>query len=944
MKKILFAIFFILGLWQIAVAQSGQIEGVVLDTKTRETLVGAQIRVEGTNIGAATNLNGEFVINNVPAGQHTLLVSYISYESLYIDEVNVEPGRSSSLVIELQETNIEITGVTITARRTTHSDVALLNSIRSGQVVVSGISAQQISRSQDSDAAEVVRRIPGVTVMNDRFIIVRGLSERYNPVRLHSMNAPSMEADIRSFSFDMIPSNQIDRLLIYKSPSPDLPGDFAGGLIKIYTRSIPDRTSLQVGYSAGYQQGTSFNTLQLTERNNMSWLGMGESYFDLPESFPADIRSIGNNPEALTAAGRSLKNNWIPVVQTAYPDQSLSLSAALRFSPRNIDIGNITTLSYSNSNSINQIERSDFNAYNHQQDVSLPIYRFNDEQHNNNIKIGLLHNWGVRFNDNHSIEIVNLYNHISSYRYVNRLGDHLDFGFIMNNHAFQQVFRGLYSGQINGTHRFAENTEIDWAAGLSRSFRNMPDYKQYRSERPINDADADYFNIYVPIGGAQPYFMGRFYSSMEEDGYAYGANIRQRIPLGNSFAPEIRGGVFTEMLERYFNARNIGYTQAVGFDQGLRSVSIDSLFHHDHINNFGGIKLDEQSNPQDSYDAANNLYAAYLALYLPINKLSIYGGIRYEQNHRTLNSATTEGPVNVDKTDKHLLPSINLTYSFSDELQLRGAYGRTLNRPEFRENAPFGFFDFDYNYVITGFPFLETAIIDQYDLRLEYYPSVSEIMSLSFFYKDFTNAIERVFLPGAGSGGAKNFSFANADHAKIIGTEAEIRKNLAGIFNTDLFNSFFVVLNATLLSSTVEIGKGSRSQGRDTDPRALQGQSPYIFNAGIFYNNIDKNLQINLMYNIIGNRIYSGGFRELDGVTVSYPDVYEMPRHLLDITFSKRIRPNLTVKAGVSDLLNQNNILLQDGNNDGKLDIRNDQVLQKFKPGMKISAGLSLTI
>ncbi len=941
MKHTLFATMICLGLWQVSWAQSGQIEGIVFDSKNKETLVGAQILIEGTNIGAVTNLNGEFIINNVPAGLHTLYVSYISYEPLYIDHVTVEPGKPSSLVIELHETKIEITGVTVTARRTTHSEVALLNSIRSGQVVVSGISAQQISRSHDSDAAEVVRRIPGVTVMNDRFIIVRGLSERYNPVMLHAMSAPSMEADIRSFSFDMIPSGQIDRLLIHKSPSPDLAGDFAGGMIKIYTRSIPDRSSFQVGYSSGYQQGTSFNTIQISERSSSSWLGLGESYFDLPEDFPEDIRSITNNPDALTEAGRSLQNNWVPTAGTALPDQSFSFSAALRLNLLNIDIGNITTLSYNNSYSLNQIKRSDFNAYNHQQDISLPIYRFNDAQHNNNIKIGLLHNWGVRFNNNHSLEIINLFNHISSYRYVNRMGDHLDFGFIMNNHAFQQLFRGLYSGQVNGTHRFFELTEIEWSVGLSNSFRNMPDYKQYRSERPINDTDADYFNIYVPIGGAQPYFMGRFYSTMEENGFAYGVNVRQKIPFGNRFTPEIRAGVFVDYLERYFKARNIGYTQAVGFDQGLRSVSIDSLFHHDHINNFGGIKLDEQSNPQDSYDAANSLFASYLALFIPFNKLSIYGGLRWEQNNRTLNSATTEGSVELDKTDQHLLPSINLTLHFTDELLLRGAYGKTLNRPEFRENAPFGFFDFDYNYVITGFPYLETAIIDQYDLRLEYYPSVSEVISLSFFYKDFTNAIERVFLPGAGSGGAKNFSFANADHASIIGGEAELRKSLAGVFNTDWFNSFFVVLNATWLRSTVEIGEGSRSQGRDTDPRALQGQSPYIFNAGIFYNDIDRNMQISLMYNIIGKRIYSGGFRELDGVTVSYPDVYEMPRNLIDLTFSKRIRTGLIIKAGISDLLNEDIMLLQDGNNDGVFDKFNDQILQQYKPGIKISAGIS---
>lgn len=946
-KKSIPAIFFLLIQLSLAMGQTGTIEGMVQDKRTKETLVGAQIVIQGTTIGTSANLNGEFRLSNIPEGIVNLAISFISYEPVIIENIKIERGRTINLFIEMQEIIQTLEGVTITARRTTYTEASLLNSIRTSQVVASGISAQQISRTQDSDAAEVVKRIPGVTISDDKFIIVRGLSERYNVVMLHNVYAPSMEADVRSFSFDMIPSSQIDRLMIFKSPSPDLPGDFAGGAIKIYTKSIPDKTGFEFSFSNRYDDGTSFQPFYQSPRANNAWLGYGKEYFELPASFPEDLRRITNNPEALQTAGRSLKNNWIPEQNEAFLNQSVALSGNLRFKIRNIHIGNISTITYSNSKSFNAINRSDFNAYNMDQGQRLPIYEFEDSKYSNNIKVGLLHNWGVDFAPGHSMEIVNLYNNISSYNYVNRLGDHMDFGAIMNNHSFQQVFRGLYSGQISAKHQLFKNTHLDWSAGYNSSFRDMPDYKQYRTERPNYDPDGDYYITYIPTGGAQPYFLGRFFSNMKETGHTYTANLSQKIPMSAQarFIPEIKTGIFSNYLERDFKARNIGYTQAVNFNQDLRFIPIDLLFQDANINNSGGIKIDEQSNPQDSYFASNDLQAAYVMVVLPFGeKLNISGGVRMENNQKILQSATTSGAVNKDNTEQHLLPSMNLTYNINKDWLIRAGYGKTVNRPEFRENAPFGFFDFDYNYVVTGFEHLKTAEIANYDLRLEYYPSPNEVVSLAGFYKSFDNAIERAFLPGAGSGGAKNFSFGNADKASMYGAEVEIRKSLAGISNLTFLDNFSIYLNSTLLTSTVEIGQGSRSEGRDTDPRPLQGQSPYIVNAGLFYNNIKSDLQINLTYNIIGKRIYSGGFRELDRTTVSYPDVYEMPRNFMDLTVSKRINSRISLKAGLKDILNEPIVLMQDANQDGKFENNKDQVISTYRPGISASLGVSFKL
>ncbi len=941
-KALIVNAIFILLISHIAFGQGGIIEGIVKDKRTKETLVGAQILVVGTITGTTTNLNGEFRLTNLQQEKVNLQISYISYQPVIIEGIVLDRSKVISLTIEMEDLVQQLEGVTVTARRSNYTDVSLIASIRNSQVVTSGISAQQISRSQDSDAAQVVRRIPGITVIDDRFIVVRGLSERYNSTFLHNTIAPSMEADVRSFSFDMIPSSQIEQLLVFKSPSPDLPADFAGGAIKVFTKSIPDKSGFEISYSSQYNDGTSFKPFYITERPTNSWLGLGSDYFSLPDDFPNDLRVITNNPERLQQVGRSLKNNWVAQENTASLNHSGSLTGALRLSLRNIQIGNITTLSYSNSNSTNTTLRADYNAFNRQQNVSLPIYLFEDSKYSNSIKIGIIHNWGIIFNEKHSIDFINLFNNIGNYSYTNRLGDHIDFGFNMNNHAFQQVFRGLYSGQLTGKHEIFPGTKVDWTYGQTYSFRDMPDYKQYRSEKPINDKDGDIYYIYVPIGGAQPYFMGRFYSNMTEDGNTLAFNISQKITINKTWEnnPEIKAGIFSNYLQRDFRARNIGYTQSVGFDQGLRMVTIDSLFNPVHINNYGGFKIDEQSNPNDSYDVNNRLFAWYVMVNIPLSKkFNISGGVRIEDNLRKLNSATTAGPINPIYDDYNVLPSVNATYNFTEKFLVRAGFGKTLNRPEFREQAPFGFFDFDNNWVITGNRFLRSAEIDNYDLRLEYYPSISEVISLAGFYKSFTNAIERSMLPGAGSGGSKNFSFSNADKAIVYGSELEIRKSFLGLSGVKFIDDLSIYLNAALIYTEVEIGSGTLSGGRDTDPRQLQGQSPYMLNIGLYYNNIKSNLEVNLLYNIIGKRIFSGGFRESD-MTVSYPDIYEMPRNYIDLSISKRITKNLNFRMKIEDMLNEPIVFLQDGNQDKTFNKDNDQRLRYNRPGSAIKMGL----
>jgi TonB-dependent receptor len=936
--KHMFKVLFFCFLVSTAYSQTGTIRGVVKDSRTSETIIGANVIIEGTTIGTSTQLDGSYQIINLQPGTYNLVVTFVSYHKQRIEGVNVERGRSIVIDVQLEEDIAMLEGVQVRARRTKQTDLALLSTIKASEIVVSGISAQQISRSQDSDASMVIKRIPGVTVVDGRFIMIRGLSERYNPTMLHNVFAPSMEADVRSFSFDVIPSSLIDQILIYKSPSAELPGEFAGGIVKIFTKNIPDENSLHVNYSLTYDPHTSFGEFRRQKTGKYHWLGFNDGSYNLPDDFPATLRGI-NDQQRLDEIGRSLPNNWVPETVNGGLNHSAYITNALRFNVGKVVIGNITSINYNNSKSIDDVTRADFNDYEMNLQISSAIFNFNDRQYNQKIRTGLLHNWGFSFGPKHNVEFKNLYNQISSSQYVYRTGRHNEFNYYANNHSFHQVYRGIYAGQLMGNHKFSDRTSIDWVGGYSYSFRDEPDYRRFRSDLDTVDRS---ISLFIPFGAAATYFLGRFYSEMKENNYTAALNFKHKFRFTNLefFEPEFSAGVFFEDKDRTFNARNLGYTwanSAPEFDRSLIYVSIDSLFHPANINHPKGLRIDEQTNPSDSYSADNNLLAGYAQLSVPITaRIRVAGGVRIEDHTQQFASATlTDDAIDTLKNNISILPSAYLSYNFTEKMLVRFAYGKTVNRPEFRELAPFGFYDFNYNMVKKGNPDLKDAHIHNFDLRWEYYPTPNEIIMAGIFYKRFINPIESSFVPGAGTGGSKIFTYDNADMAISRGVEVEVRKSLQGLTTSKIINDMFVVFNTALIDSRVELG--AAGLGQSYSERPMQGQSPYIVNLGLYYSNPGPNFHIAVLYNVIGKRIFMIGYDD-------YAEIYEMPRNLIDITITKGIGEKMEMKFGIRDFLNNESRFIQDNRRDGKLSHKTNQNIERFHPGTSFSFGFTWKI
>lgn len=910
-------------------AQTGTLQGIIADKITGETIIGANVIIEGTTTGTSTDLNGEFKLN-LPAGTYNMLVSFISYETVLIESVRVESGKTAYLNVSLEEVSTAIEGVEIVARKVTHTEMSLISAIKASNVVASGISAQQISRSQDSDAAAVVKRIPGVTIVDDRFIMIRGLAERYNPTFLHNIPAPSMETDVKSFSFDIIPSNLIDRIMIYKSPSPELPGDFAGGVVKIYTKTITDENFISINYSTGYDESSSFGNFYEQSHGKYRWLGFNDKVNSLPSGFPASIGSLGIDQVKIQEAGRMLNNNWVPNEVNAGLNHSFALFGAYKFNIGKLEIGNVSSVTYNNSKSVDNILRHDYDAYDFDQDRSSFLFEFNDSKNSGKVRSGFLHNWSLNYGTNHKIEFVNLFNQLNQTDYTFRTGPNYDFNFYGKLHGFYQKYRSIYSGQLNGTHEFFDQkTIVSWTVGLGKSYMEEPDYRRFRSQM---DTVTREVTLFIPQGAAATYFLGRFYSELEENTKTGRLDITQRFTFPNSpnFIPEISVGAYYEDKERSFDARNLGYIQANStlFNNDFINVTIDSLFHPDNINPTTGIKIDEQTNPSDSYSGSNKMLAGYAMVKIPFTpKITLTGGIRIEDNLYQLNSNKLTGePVNVNNPSLDVLPSANLSYNFTERTLVRLAVGKTLNRPEFRELAPFGFYDFNYNRTLKGnFDSLSTAYISNYEIRWEHYPAVGEIITLGIFYKDFNGPIELEFTDGGGSGGIKSFRPVNGN-AFSLGAELEIRKSLEGLFNSGFLDKLTLLFNGALIKSEIT-GVGIRK-------RPMMGQSPYVFNTGLFYRDVEKKLQVNITHNIIGRRIMVVG-------TSYLPDTYEMPRHLVDLTVTKGFGRHFEFKAGIRDLLKPAIVLLQDANEDGEYDKKNDQIIEKYTPGTIFSFGLT---
>jgi TonB-dependent receptor len=903
------------------IAQTGVIKGSVLDANTKETLIGATVVVQGTTIGAATDFDGNFRIEKVAPGNYNLIVSYISYDNEII-RIEVNNGIETTVNAALKVASVNIDEVEVVGKRRDNTEVSMMSNLKAGNLIVSGITAQQIGKSQDKDAAEVIRRVPGITITDGRFVVVRGLIERYNSVMLNGATAPSFEADKRAFSFDAIPSGMINNILIYKSPAPELPADFAGAAINIETKSVADENSLVISYGTKYVENTTFKSdFQTYKGGKTDWLGFSDNSRDIPAAVPGsdafnelyvwkNAADYKQKTTQLVNISKSFSNNWTTQLKSPLPDQNLGITLQRRFVLGKVSIGNITALNYSHTSDFLDVNRLEYQDYSSEQGIVIKDFDFHDQRYKESAKLGFIHNWNILYGKSQRLEFRNFLNQMGNKTTTERNGVNYYNVETINAINLKYETRLVYSGQLAGEQKFnKDRTRINWMAGYGTTKNMQPDDRRYTYVLNNDDQSELYNKYYLRIQNVPNAFMGgRLWLDMNEKVVDLKADIEHQFKLfGSTNDWLLKAGYFHEKKIREFNSRMIGAV-AINNPPDILYKPVNEIFAEENIFfdqtppfNQHGISYRDNTHANDSYNAKDELTAAYIGLKIPFtSKLNLYGGVRVEKFNRLISdfyelTGNTEN-LDIKRDTLNYFPSANLTYNMNEKNLLRASYGKTVNRPEFREMSNFVYQDFEMFILIHGNEKLQSAYIDNYDIRYEWYPSSGEIVSAGAFYKDFTNPIE-VFLIPAGSG--YDYQPYNTEHAHSMGLELDVRKQLLEFERSTSFlhtlKDLTFIFNTSLIKS--EINTSKQGFARDS-VRIMQGQSPYIVNLGMNYSNPESKLSVGLNYNRVGKRIAYVG-------TPNNPHTWELPRNSLDLTIEKGFGKNWSLKAGVKDILNE---------------------------------------
>jgi outer membrane receptor protein involved in Fe transport len=914
-----------------------EIEGFIRDAETSEPLTGATVFVKGTATACIADANGRYHLHGLPAGKHTLEFRLMTYKTLLIECDTKEPLTRVDAALTSDE--IHLAEVVVSVRKRSDTETAMLTTLQNLTQVASGISAAQISKSPDRVAAEVLRRMTGVTIIDDRFMLVRGLAQRYNNAWINGLAVPSTETDNRAFPFDLVPGSQIDNLLIYKSPSPEIPGDFSGGFVHIISKSVPDENRLEINYTTGFNSQTHNRDFLLNPGSPTDFLGFDSGKRAPADGFPSHL-STATNPELLAKWTKNgLNNDWQIKSSSPIPDQRLSVIMARRIpTDDNRTIGNITSLTYSNTlKTIQGMKNARYGIYSAAADRPIVLDDYTDDQYTNDVRIGLLHNWAFIINPQHYIETKHWLNILGRNRLTERSGiKDISSMYYREQTEILYSSRLTYSGQLSGSHDLSPLQTLTWNIGYAYADKNEPDRRIVTNQAGVGSTD----DIPVPTGNEN---ITRAFQNLHDHTLSIAANYTRSFPK-IIFQPLLKAGIYTEYRSRDYHVREFIYRyDNLTYDerQTFLKLPVETMLSDPWLD-AGKVYLDEITRKTNNYDAHVLHNAAYAAIEIPADNWTIYTGVRLENQHTKMSFDRADAPeltlpAHRYTDDLHLLPSLNIIYRLSKTHQIRTAYGRSLNRPELRESAPAVYFDFDLFSEIGGNENLKTALIDNLDARYEWYPTPGETICLGIFYKHFKNPIEWTFID---MGGSLRYRYENADAAHNWGLELEIRKHLAflGLHNLSL------TINAAYIKSRVHFQAGEIAAEPD---RPMQGQSPYVINIGLYYQSEKHQLDASLLYNRIGRRIVGLGKSNNANpdVNTQIPDAYEMPRNTLDLTINKNLGRHIKIQCAIRDILSED-IVYKQFPQFQKDDIlhRREQTTRRYNPGLSATIGILLNL
>ncbi len=985
----------------------GTLSGIITHIETDDPVANATVIFRGVDFETTTDEDGEFEVA-LPAGTYSISIIHPDFSTQTQDEIEIIAESKTEITMELTPSSIKLEAVPVFAAtevRVQGGVADLIEETRNSGVVVNLIGSEQISRMGDSDAASALRRVTGLTVVDGKYIYVRGMGERYSSSYLNNAFLPSPEVDKRVVPLDLFPVSVIESMAIQKAYSPNLIGDFGGGSVILRTQGIPNdryrrRLRTTIKFSVGFDLGDfipngeggydyiggTFSRMPMEELHASDFLGIDFGYRDLPEEIaeaepPLVEGSLfgGYSASEIETFGESFENTWKPSEQLILPDFDITFSMRDK-----IEITDTANFGYSFS----ILYKNDFDTMNGMTTRSLVTnadgFGISNDLTNSSatqeVDISVLADIAISLNERTGFQSTTLLT-----RLTDRDTEQYE-GFFSDNSANIKVTnvswieRMLFSEKISGTIGLPimNKADIDWQYAFSLAGRDSPDKRTNRFDDENTDDDIDEFYLSNRAEGAK-----RVFSDVQD--LIHDGSVQINIPVflfSPTAADYIEVGAHVTYRTRETDTRKFWFSfdeTGVPADDPLRDIdNWAEALTPDNIH-ADGFRLKETTINPDNYTASQLLAAGYLNTdFLIGSLLRMNAGLRVEYSRQVVDTfdlysgnplqAIIAGWNVVDSDTGEIkatipvefLPALNLTLPAGDNMQFRFGASRTVNRPDFREMANTKQELHEGQGVFLGNPLLDRASIYSADLRWEAYLTETESVALGGFFKYFRHPIEIVYLGGAG-----NLSMpGNTEMAINVGAELEWQLNFRFISDAirngmsrvryDSFErekrarrrlgglaSFFRDLrttgNASYIFSRVFYDE-EQAIIMTSPKRPLQGQSPFVINVSLGYENsvswsqerVSKT-SVYLNYNVFGRRIDKVG-------SSGNPDHYEEPFHQLDLIFKQRFSEYVSMSIKAKNLLNlPATVTIEDKNGER-------HITKEYKKGRSFSLGLTLDL
>jgi hypothetical protein len=910
-SKYLLIIFLFIG--STVFAQKGIITGKVVHSQTGLPLSGDTITLIEKNISTISDQNGVFTFEKLQAGNYSVKCKRKGYVEKIVTDITVGENESKEINISLSIAAKQLKGAVIAAQRVKGAGetvATLLVAQKNSASVSDGVSAETIKKTPDKSSSDVIKRVTGASIQNDKFAIIRGLNDRYNASFINGAPLPSTESDRKAFAYDIFPSGIIDNLVIFKTATPDKTAEFGGGIIEITTKATSSKPVTVISVSQGYNSLiTGKNRFVSEMKGSRDWLGLDDGTRALPSNIPADKQGFINSSTAdkIGYAKEFGKYKWgIKEVDTK-PNMSLQIVKSLNVKLKEKQfISSLFSVSYNKSNSFVNGERNSYNG--NGSNIGDPNYtpiqerKYNDSLYNEEIIWSALANIGIKINNKNNISWKNNMSINTDNTLVKRAG--YNEYTIDSTNKVKEIFRNFVSdriinSQLIGDHQIGKhNTKVNWQVAYSEVDRRTP----FQAVSSSNGLTSDNPGIHGNMVSA----------SSQENIKSAKLDITQPFKLFEGSQNIFKMGVGHIARERNYSNRVLGFAKATSnnpyeVDYSILNLPYDQIFLTQNLgllsNGKATILVNDATVPNSAYDASSSTSHAYLMNDQRYKKFRLIYGLRMESFNQKLVAAQRGlGAININYTKVDFCPSANLVYSSSEKTNIRFSYSKTLNRPEYRELANFGFPEYLSGFFVSGDSTLKRASINNFDVRYEIFPGRAQLFSVSAFHKAITNPIEF----STSSFYTSEARYVQSKSATISGAEVEFRVLLSTIFarknEKSLLNNFTLSGNGTITRSQVTLGNTLDS----ITSRALQGQSPYMINFALSYADDSSGLSSTISLNRIGERLAIAGSNVL-------PEFYDNERTVIDFQIAKTFLDNkLELKFNARDLLAQDIITYLD--------------------------------